>query len=121
MIIAAAPQLLDHPIGDFINEFPWGFFLFVHIALFAVGALFAFRSFDAGERGFGAGFALFAAAELIYASYHVNITLFLFAHTIAEVLDGLAFVLVFAAAVRHSLITSQAASSRGMRVKAAAR
>lgn len=121
MIIAAAPQLLDHPIGDFINEFPWGFFLLVHIALFAVGAFFAFRSFDAGERGLGAGFSLFAVAELIYASYHVNITLFLFAHTIAEVLDGLAFVLVFVAAVRHSLITSQPTGRREVGIKAAVR
>ena len=104
MIIAAAPQLLDHPIGDFINEFPWGFFLVVHVALFAVGAYFAFRSFDAGASVLGAGFTLFAVAEAVYATYHVNITLFLFAHTIAEVLDGLAFVLVFAAATKTAIL-----------------
>src|SRR5688500_10254300 len=37
VILAAAPQLLDPPIGDFINEFPWAFFLVVHVALFAAG------------------------------------------------------------------------------------
>ena len=44
-------------------------------------------------------FSLFAAAELIYMTYHLDWTVFLFAHTIAEVLDLAAFVLVFAAAV----------------------
>ena len=112
MIIAAAPQLLDHPIGDFINQFPWGFFLVVHVALFAVGAYFAYRSFDAGETVLGAGFALFAVAEAIYATYHVNITLFLFAHTIAEVLDGAAFVLVFVAAVRNNLVRTSPSARR---------
>jgi hypothetical protein len=32
-------------------------------------------------------------------TYHVNVTQFLFAHTVSEVLDGLAFVILFAAAV----------------------
>jgi len=116
--IAAAPQLLDHPIGDFINNFPWGFFLVVHVALFAAGAYFAYRSFDAGETLLGAGFALFAVAEAVYATYHVNLTLFLFAHTIAEVLDGAAFVLVFAAAARHALVRSTASAGRAARVGA---
>jgi hypothetical protein len=116
VIIAAAPQLLDHPIGDFINQFPWGFFLVVHVALFAVGAFFAYRSFDAGETLLGSGFALFAIAEAVYATYHVNVTLFLFAHTIAEVLDGAAFVLVFAAAVRHSIVRTSPSSAPPVRV-----
>lgn len=112
MTVAAAPQLLDHPIGDFINQFPWGFFLVVHVALFAVGAYFAYRSFDAGETVLGTGFALFAMAEAVYATYHVNITLFLFAHTISEILDGAAFVLIFAAAVRHSLVRTSPSAQR---------
>ncbi len=41
-------------------------------------------------------FSLFAAAELVYMTYHLDWTVFLFAHTIAEVLDLAAFVLVFA-------------------------
>jgi hypothetical protein len=32
-------------------------------------------------------------------TYHVNVTQFLFAHTVSEVLDGLAFVVLFVAAV----------------------
>jgi hypothetical protein len=35
-----------------------------------------------------------------YLTYHLDWTVFLFAHTISEVLDLSAFVLVFAAAVR---------------------
>jgi hypothetical protein len=71
------------PYGDWINEFPTGFFLVVHIAAFALGA----------------AFSLFALAELTYMTYHLDWTVFLFAHTIAEVLDLVAFVLVFVAAV----------------------
>jgi hypothetical protein len=98
-MIAAAPQLLDNPCCDFINAFPWWFFLLVHVALFAVGAYFAYRSFEGGSRGFGWGFTLFALAEVSYMTYHVNVTQFLFAHTVSEVLDGVAFVVLFVAAV----------------------
>jgi hypothetical protein len=99
--LAAAPQILDHPCCDLINELPWGFFLLVHIALFTVGAYFAFRSLEGGLSVMGWGFALFALAEISYMTYHVNITQFLFAHTISEVLDGAAFVVLFVGAVHR--------------------
>lgn len=98
-MIAAAPQVLQNPCCEFINRLPWGFFLVVHVALFAVAVFLAYRSFEVGGRGLGWGFSLFALAEAMYATYHVNITQFLFAHTVAEVLDGLAFVVLFAAAL----------------------
>ena len=104
MNIAAAPQILEHPCCDFINELPWGFFLVVHIALFAVGTFFALRAFDNGSSFLGWGFALFALAEITYMTYHVNITQFLFSHTVAEVLDGLAFVALFVGAVQAGAI-----------------
>jgi hypothetical protein len=44
-------------------------------------------------------FSLFAAAEVTYMTYHLDWTVFLFAHTIAEVLDLVAFVAVFAGAL----------------------
>ena len=104
MNLAAAPQILDHPCCDFINDLPWGFFLIVHIALFAIGVFFALRAFESGAGMFGWGFALFALAEICYMTYHVNITQFLFSHTIAEVLDGLAFVALFVGAVQKGTI-----------------
>jgi hypothetical protein len=106
MNLAAAPQLLDQPCCDFINQFPWGFFLVVHIALFAVGAFFALRAFESDAAVLGWGFALFALAEITYMTYHVNITQFLFSHTIAEVLDGAAFVAIFVGAVQKGVIRS---------------
>ena len=109
-MLAAAPQLLDHPIDVIVRDLPWGFFLAVHIALFVVGAYFALRAYEKGQSLFGTGFVLFALAEISYMTYNVNITNFLFAHTISEVLDGVAFVLVFAAAVQNSLVTSPASS-----------
>src|SRR5437868_2234882 len=64
---------------------------------------FALRAFDSGEKLFGWGFALFALAEISYMTYHVNITNFLFAHTVSEVLDGVAFVVLFAAATQKGI------------------
>ena len=101
MNLAAAPQIVDHPCCDVINDLPWGFFLLVHIALFGVGAYFAFRSFEGGLSMMGWGFALFALAEISYMTYHVNITQFLFAHTISEVLNGAAFLALFVGAARR--------------------
>ena len=87
------------PYGDWINELPTGFFLVVHIAGFALGAGFAWLALKRQLTLLGTAFSLFAAAELVYMTYHLDWTVFLFAHTIAEVLDLAAFVLVFAAAV----------------------
>ena len=87
------------PYGDWINELPTGFFLVVHLAAFALGAGFAWLAFNRELRLLGAAFWLFATAEAVYMTYHLDWTVFLFAHTIAEVLDLGAFVLVFASAV----------------------
>jgi len=91
------------PYGDWINEFPTGFFLVVHVAAFALGAGFAWLAFNRQLGLLATAFSLFAAAELVYMTYHLDWTVFLFAHTIAEVLDLAAFVLVFAAAVYSAL------------------
>ena len=88
------------PFGDFVNQIPPIGFLAVHVTLFAVGSFFAWRSFGAGATTLGAGFALFALAEISYMTYHLDWTTFLFAHTISEVLDLLAFVLVFVGVTR---------------------
>jgi hypothetical protein len=87
------------PWGSWINELPTSFFLTVHVAAFAVGAFFAWTAFKSGLSGLGWAFSLFAAAEVSYMTYHLDWTVFLFAHTISEVLDLFAFVLVFASAV----------------------
>jgi hypothetical protein len=87
------------PYGSWINELPTSFFLAVHIAAFTIGASFAWFAFKRDQPLLGAAFSLFGAAELVYMTYHLDWTVFLFAHTIAEVLDLAAFVLVFAGAV----------------------
>jgi hypothetical protein len=74
------------------------------VVLFVVGALLAYRSFAAGVNGFGWGFTLFALAEISYMTYHLDWTVFLFAHTISEVLDVLAFVVIFVTATRRAFI-----------------
>ena len=91
------------PFGDFVNQIPPIGFLAIHVVLFAIGAYFAWRSFGADAPTLGWAFSLFALAEISYMTYHLDWTVFLFAHTISEVLDGLAFILVFVAATRTIL------------------
>ena len=91
------------PFGDFVNNIPPVGFLAIHIVLFLVGAYFAWRSFGAGASTLGWAFSLFAFAEISYMTYHLDWTVFLFAHTISEVLDLLGFGLVFVAATRGLL------------------
>jgi hypothetical protein len=88
------------PFGSFINIFPPAVFLVVHLVAFLVGAFFAYRSFNAGARLLGWGFTLYALAEIIYMTYHLDWTVFLFAHTIAEVFDLVGFALIFVGATQ---------------------
>ena len=99
------------PLGDFVNQIPAPVFMFIHLSAFAIGAYFAWRSFDAGASLLGWAFALFALAEVSYLTYHLDVTIFLFAHTISEVLDLGAFILVFVAATRG--VTASLATGRG--------
>ena len=101
------------PWGDWINELPTEFFLVVHVAAFALGAGFAWQAFRRELGVLGTAFSLFAVAELVYMTYHLDWTVFLFAHTIAEVLDLAAFVLVFAAAVWQAAVSRRPALDAG--------
>ena len=92
------------PFGDFVNQIPAPVFLLIHLTAFLVGAVFAWRSFGSGASLLAWGFSLFALAEISYMTYHLDWTNFLFAHTISEVLDLLAFILVFAAATKHAIV-----------------
>ena len=96
------------PIGDFVNQIPAPVFLLIHLTAFLIGAYFAWRSFGAGASTLGWGFSLFALAELSYMTYHLDWTVFLFAHTISEVLDLFAFILVFVAATQRAIVGSAA-------------
>ena len=87
------------PYGSWINDLPTAFFMVVHIAAFALAAGFAWLAFKRELRLLGTAFTLFGAAEVTYMTYHLDWTVFLFAHTIAEVFDLAAFALVFVAAV----------------------
>jgi hypothetical protein len=103
------------PIGDFVNAIPAPVFLLIHLVLFAFGLYFAWRTFSAGASTLGWAFTLFALAEISYMTYHLDWTVFLFAHTISEVLDLVAFVLVFVAATQRSFSTNATASPAATR------
>ncbi len=96
------------PFGAFINAVPMPVFMVIHAVAFLIGATFAIKAKGAGEGGLAAAFGLFAVAELLYLSYHLDWTVILFAHTLAEVADLLAFVLVFAAVSRKVFANSPA-------------
>ena len=96
------------PIGTFVNQVPAPVFLAIHLTAFLIGAYFAWRSFGAGASLLGRGFALFALAEISYMTYHLDWTVFLFAHTISEVLDLVAFVLIFVAAAQRAVVGARA-------------
>ncbi len=86
------------PFGAFINALPPAVFVLVHLVGFIIGVYLAYRAYQAGghsARTIGWGFILYAIAELVYMTYHLDWTVFLFAHTIAEVLDLVGFILVF--------------------------
>ena len=95
------------PFGDIVNQIPAPVFLVIHLVAFLIGAYYAWRSFGAGAPLLGWAFSLFALAEISYMTYHLDWTVFLFAHTISEVLDLVAFILVFAAATQRVLATSE--------------
>jgi hypothetical protein len=98
------------PFGDFVNQIPAPVFLAIHLAIFLVAAYFAFRAFSAGASLLGVGFSFFALAEISYMTYHLDWTVFLFAHTISEVLVLLGIGGVFAGAVQRGLVSLTAAS-----------
>ncbi|MGH2677752.1 MAG: hypothetical protein ACRDHB_05270 [Actinomycetota bacterium] len=93
----------DNPCCEFINDFPQWFFLLVHVVIFLIALVFSVRSFGAGEGGFGWGFMFFALAEISYLTYHVNLTLFLLAHTVSEVLVLLGILMIAGSAARKGL------------------
>ena len=95
------------PFGDVVNQIPAPVFLLIHAVAFLIGAYFASRAFSAGVPMLGWGFSVFALAEISYMTYHVDWTIFLFAHLISEVLDLIAFILVFLVAARSILATAR--------------
>ena len=95
------------PIGGFLNALPPAFFMVVHLAAFLIGAYFAYKAFGADARALAWGFTLYCLAEISYMTYHLDWTVFLFAHTISEVLDLVAFILVFAGAAQRVLSVSR--------------
>ena len=83
------------PFGTFINAVPMPVFLVIHGAALLIGLFFASKAFGAGNGRLGGAFLLYAVAELLYLTYHLDWTVILFAHTLAEVCDLVAVILVF--------------------------
>jgi hypothetical protein len=95
--------VLAQPAGSFINQIPGPIFIAIHTAAFLIGAFYAYKCFQANQTAFAWGFTLFTLAEISYITYHLDWTVFLFAHTISEVLDLLAFVVIFVALTKTVL------------------
>jgi hypothetical protein len=93
----------DNPCCTFINDLPQWFFLAVHVVIFLFAIVYGARAFGSGDQGFAWGFTLLALGELSYLTYHVNLTLFLLAHTISEVLVLLAILVLAGSAARRGV------------------
>ena len=91
------------PFGGFLNAIPPAVVILLPGVAVGSGACGANKSFAAGARSLAWGFTLYALAEIVYMTYHLDWTVFLFAHTIAEVLDLLAFILAFSAVAKAGL------------------
>jgi hypothetical protein len=91
------------PFGTFINAIPAPVFMAIHLVAFLIGAYFARRAFAANAGDLGWAFTLYALAEVSYFTYHMDWTVFLFAHTISEVLDLLAFIILFTGLAHRGL------------------
>lgn len=75
------------PFGTFMQAIPhWGFIV-IHSTL-SIVAFWLSRKTKLN------GFLVFILAELSYITYHAHLTHFLFAHTVAEVLDIVALVTI---------------------------
>ncbi len=72
------------PFGSFMDAVSHPVFLIIHAALALMG-IFLWR------RAGAPAFLLYFIAEVAYITYHLDITAFHFAHTLAEVCDALAF------------------------------
>ena len=95
-----------------VSSIPMPVFMLVHLSGFAIGVYLARKAFG-GTNGhlFGWAFSLFAVAEVLYMGYHVGATTFLLSHTLAEVLDLVAFILAFAGAGQTILQRRPAATT----------
>lgn len=87
-----APTRLD--FGAFMQLLPHWAFIIIHSTLILLGFFLSRRARGAGYGTAATGFLLFCLAELSYITYHLGYTHFLFAHTIAEVLDALALLTI---------------------------
>jgi hypothetical protein len=94
-----------------VSNIPMPVFMLVHLSGFAIGVYLARKAFSGyNGRLFGWAFSLFATAEILYMGYHLSITTFLLSHTLAEVLDLVAFIFAFMGASQNVLTRRTAAS-----------
>lgn len=93
--------------GSFVEQVPNAAFIVIH-SVFLVAALwFAYQSLPRSSTA-GLGFFLYALSQASYLAYHVNLTVILFSHTLAEVMNFLAFSILFAALGQHVLAQRRA-------------
>jgi hypothetical protein len=82
------------PFGQFMEAVPHWAFIIIHSTLILMAFVLSRRVRNAGYGTASTGFLLFCLAELSYITYHLHVTHFLLAHTLAEVLDALAFLTI---------------------------
>lgn len=96
-----------------VSSIPMPVFMAVHLTALAVAAVLAVRSAARGApAALRTAFVLFAAAEVAYMGYHLEVTTFLLSHTVAEALDLVAFVLAFVGFGQQAMRPAPARTAR---------
>lgn len=88
--------------GSFVEQVPNTVFIVIH-SVFLVAALwFTYQTLSRSSMA-GLGFFLYALSQASYLAYHLNVTVILFSHTMAEVFNFLAFCILFTALGQYFL------------------
>jgi len=88
------------PFGDFMNDVPSVVFLVIHSVLGLMGIYLWRKAGAAGRKAAANGFLFYVAAEVLYFIYHIDVIGFLLSHTLAEVCDALAMLMLAKAVLK---------------------
>ncbi len=85
------------PFGTFVDQIPNPVFIMIHLVFLLVALWFAYQCYRSRYTLASFGFLMYAISQFSYILYHINVTVIMFSHTLAEVFNFLGFVSLFMA------------------------
>lgn len=83
--------------GAFADQIPNPVFIMIHLTFLLVALWFAYQCYQSKYTLASLGFFMYSISQFSYILYHINVTVILFSHTLAEVSNFLGFVSLFMA------------------------